>query len=56
MKMSPQTTFTVPLPKTLRVFSTLGAAKAATLNIRLVASGEQNGPAPAIQSISIKAQ
>ncbi|WP_266157487.1 tyrosinase family protein [Dyella silvatica] len=55
MKMSTETTFAIPLPKTLRAFSGLGAAKATTLNIRVVPSGGQGGTAPTLQAISIKA-
>jgi len=55
MKMSTDATFAVPLPKTLQAFTALGAANEATLNIRLVPSHEQGGPAPALKAVSVRA-
>jgi tyrosinase len=55
MKMSTDATFAVPLPATLQAFTALGAANEATLNIRLVPSHEQGGPAPALKAVSVGA-
>ncbi|MGH6811570.1 MAG: tyrosinase family protein [Methylocella sp.] len=55
MKMSADATFAVPLPKTLRAFTELGATKNATLNIRVVSSHGQGGPAPALGAVSVGA-
>jgi tyrosinase len=70
MKMSHDATFVVPLPKNLQAFTaanapnpTLGAPKnaklaatnATTLNIRLVPSHGQSGPAPTIKAVSVGA-
>lgn len=53
MKMSSDTTFSVPLPRTLRAFAALGAASNATLNIRVVPSRGQGGPPPALTAVSV---
>jgi tyrosinase len=66
MKMSHDATFVVPLPKSLQAFAapnTLGAPKnaklaaagATTLNIRLVPTNGQSGPAPTIKAVSVGA-
>jgi tyrosinase len=70
MKMSHDATFVVPLPKTLQAFTAVSAPNAApgapknaelaatnatTLNIRLVPSHEQSGPAPTIKAVSVGA-
>lgn len=70
MKMSHDATFVVPLPKQLQAFTTLGASNAApgvpkgaklaatnttTLNIRLVPTRGQSGPAPKIKAVSVGA-
>jgi len=55
MKMSADATFAVPLPKTLQAFTALGAASNATLNIRVVPSHGQGGPAPALRSVRVGA-
>jgi tyrosinase len=70
MKMSHDATFVVPLPKQLQAFTTLGAPNAApgapknaklaatnttTLNIRLVPTRGQSGPAPKIKAVSVGA-
>jgi tyrosinase len=49
-------TFAVPLPKTLRAFTELGAAAEATLNIRVVPSDGQNKPAVALKAVSLATQ
>jgi tyrosinase len=58
MKMSMDATFAVPLPKRPEAFRELGAApgnaNAATLNIRVVPSHGQGGPAPALKGLSIR--
>jgi hypothetical protein len=46
----------VPLPKTLRAFTELGAAAEATLNIRVVPSDGQNKPAVALKAVSLATQ
>jgi tyrosinase len=46
-------TFAVPLPKTLRAFTELGAAAEATLNIRVVPSHGPNKPAVALKAVSL---
>lgn len=70
MKMSHDATFVVPLPKQLQAFITSGAPNAApgpaknaklaatnttTLNIRLVPTRGQSGPAPKIKAVSVGA-
>jgi tyrosinase len=55
MNMSADATFAVPLPKTLRAFTALGAASNATLTIRLVASQGQGEHAPALKAVSVGA-
>jgi tyrosinase len=66
MKMSHDATFVVPLPKNLQAFATpnplgapknakLAATSATTLNIRLVPSQGQSGPAPTIKAVSVGA-
>jgi tyrosinase len=63
MKMSHDATFVVPLPKQLQAFTTPGAPKNAklsatnttTLNIRLVPTRGQSGPAPKIKAVSVGA-
>jgi tyrosinase len=66
MKMSHDATFVVPLPKSLQAFATpktlgapknakLAATSATTLNIRLVPSNGQSGPAPTIKAVSVGA-
>ena len=66
MKMSHDATFVVPLPKTLQAFARpntrgapknakLAATNATTLNIRLVPSHGQSGPAPTIKAVSVGA-
>jgi tyrosinase len=70
MKMSHDATFVVPLPKQLQAFTTLSAPNAApgaaknaklaatnttTLNIRLVPTRGQSGPAPKIKAVSVGA-
>jgi tyrosinase len=66
MKMSHDATFVVPLPKSLQAFATpnrlgapknakLAATNATTLNIRLVPSNGQSGPAPTIKAVSVGA-
>ena len=68
MKMSHDATFVVPLPKNLQAFATvsapnlgapknakLAATNATTLNIRLVPSHGQSGPAPTIKAVSVGA-
>jgi tyrosinase len=49
------TTFAVPLPKALPAFTALAAAPSATLNIRLVPSRGQSGPAPTLKAVSVGA-
>ncbi len=53
MKMSADATFAVPLPRTLRAFSALGAANNATLTLRLVPSQSQGGKAPTLKAVSV---
>jgi tyrosinase len=53
MKMSTDATFAVPLPPTLHAFTALSAANSATLNIRVVPSHGQKGPAPVLKSLSV---
>ncbi|WP_221938525.1 tyrosinase family protein [Mycobacterium sp. KBS0706] len=49
--------FAVPLPKTLRAFTELGAATEATLNIRVVPSDGQTKKAPVVlKAVSVAAQ
>jgi tyrosinase len=49
--------FAVPLPKTLRAFSELGAATEATLNIQVVPSDGQTKKAPVVlKAVSVAAQ
>jgi tyrosinase len=66
MKMSHDATFVVPLPRTLQAFAIpntpgapknakLAATNATTLNIRLVPSHGQSGPAPTIKAVSVGA-
>ena len=63
MKMSHDATFVVPLPKKLQAFAAPSAPNNAppsatsktTLNIRLVPSQGQSGPAPNIKAISVGA-
>ena len=63
MKMSHDATFVVPLPKKLQAFAAPSAPSNAppsatsktTLNIRLVPSQGQSGPAPNIKAISVGA-
>jgi tyrosinase len=69
MKMSHDATFVVPLPKSLQAFAAsraantpgapknarLAATNATTLNIRLVPSQGQSGPAPTIKAVSVGA-
>ena len=53
MKMAMDASFAVPLPKKPDAFPGLAAANNATLNIRVVPSHGQGGPAPAIKSLSV---
>lgn len=53
MQMSHDATFAVPLPRTLRAFTTLGAANNATLTIQVVPSRGQRGGAPALKAVSV---
>lgn len=55
MNMSADATFTVPLPKTLRAFTALGATNNATLTIRVVPSQGQGEHAPALKAVSVGA-
>ena len=66
MKMSHDATFVVPLPKSLQAFSRAehagraekrqaGRDQHTTLNIRLVPSHGQSGPAPTIKAVSVGA-
>ena len=55
MKMTADATFALPLPTTLHAFAALGAASSATLNIRVVPSHAQGGPAPALEAIAVGA-
>jgi tyrosinase len=55
MNMSANAIFAVPLPKSLPAFTALGAAKAATLHIRVVPSQGQGGPAPKLEAVSVGA-
>jgi len=55
MKMTADATFALPLPTTLHAFAALGAASSATLNIRVVPSNAQGGPAPALEAIAVGA-
>lgn len=52
-KMTHDATFVVPLPRALPAFAALGAAKAATLNVRLVPSRGQGRGAPALKALSV---
>jgi tyrosinase len=54
MNMSSESTFALPLPKTLKVFSNLGATST-TLSFRLVPSGGEDGHAPPLRSVSLSA-
>jgi len=55
MKMSHDATFAVPLPKRPAAFRTLalGAAQNARVEIRVVPSNGQGGPAPVLKSFSV---
>jgi tyrosinase len=53
MKMSTDATFAVPLPKKRQAFPTLGAANRTTLNIRVVPTQGQGGPAPELKAFSV---
>ena len=53
MKMSTDTSFAVPLPKTLQAFTALDEANNATLHIRVVPSQRQGGPSPALKAVSV---
>jgi tyrosinase len=55
MHMSMDTTFAVPLPKALPAFTALAAAPSASLNIRVVPSRGQSGPAPVLKAVSVGA-
>jgi tyrosinase len=55
MHMTMDTTFAVPLPKTLPAFAALGAAENATLEIRLVPAHGQAGPAPTLKAVAVGA-
>jgi hypothetical protein len=53
MHMPMDTTFAVPLPKSPSAFTSLAAAPTATVNIRVVPSRGQSGPAPALKAVSV---
>ena len=53
MHMPMDTTFAVPLPKSPAAFTSLAAAPTATVNIRVVPSRGQSGPAPALKAVSV---
>jgi tyrosinase len=53
MHMSTDATFAVPLPKKPEAFAALGAARNATLNIRVVPARGQGGAAPTIKALSV---
>lgn len=55
MPMAADATFSVPLPRTLRAFTELGAASNVTLNIRVVPSHGEGGPAPDLKAVSVRA-
>jgi tyrosinase len=55
MKMSPDVTFAVPLPRTLQAFTALAATNRTALNIRVVPSHGQAAPAPVLRAVSIGA-
>ncbi|MGK9235006.1 tyrosinase family protein [Inquilinus limosus] len=53
MHMAMDATFVVPLPRTLQAFTALGAADAATLNIRVVPSHGADRQGPALRAVSV---
>jgi tyrosinase len=55
MHMTMDTTFAVPLPKTLPAFTAMGAAENATLEIRMVPAHGQAGPAPTLKAVAVGA-
>jgi tyrosinase len=55
MHMTMDTTFAVPLPKTLPAFTAMGAAENATLEIRMVPAHGQPGPTPTLRAVAVGA-
>jgi tyrosinase len=53
MKMSAEASFAVPLPRTLRAFTALGAANNAPLEIRVVPAQGQGAQAPVLKAFRV---
>jgi tyrosinase len=53
MHMATDTTFAVPLPKAMPVFTQLKNAERATLNIRVAPSRGRRDPAPTLKAVSV---
>lgn len=55
MHMTMDTTFAVPLPKTLPAFTAMGAAENAALEIRIAPAHGQAGPTPPLTAVAVGA-